>query len=187
MIIETRYLRAMLLFVANDDIRHYLNGVYIKGDKMMATNGHYLTVCKLQEDSNLDVIIPTKHVQAAIQLAKRENKFTQPEIEITNERIGDVFYKPIDGKFPDYKKVLPKEFDVMECGAISVNPAYIAKFEKLGLLFNKRHIGISIKAKDESSAMIVHVYGCDDFFSLVMPIKFDKAKFFPDWLYKVEQ
>jgi hypothetical protein len=181
--IETRYLRAMLLFVANNDIRYYLNGVHIKGDRMVATNGHCLTVCRLKEDSGLDVIIPSKHIAVALQLTNRMPKGIQPTIEITADRIGDVFYKPIVGIFPDFNKVIPKKFDSMDVKKICVNPSYFAVFEKMGRLFFHQEAAISIKAMDERSAIIVHVSGCDDFFSLVMPMRFEGADFFPNWLF----
>ena len=37
--IPVNYLKAMLLFCGKKDVRYYLNGIAIKGDKMIATDG----------------------------------------------------------------------------------------------------------------------------------------------------
>lgn len=187
--IRSDYLKVMLLFAAEKGVRYYMNGVYIKGDRMYATDGACLTVCKLEGDSGLDVIIPSKEIRVALQLLDSIEGFPQT-IEVTADRIGQVFYKPIYGKYPNVTEVIPKPFDVMDAKKLTFNADYLSRYAKMSKIIcggapNKG--GISIKAKDELSAANIHVFGCDDFFSILMPMRNPGAEFWPHWIADTEE
>ncbi len=110
--------------ISNDDTRHYLNGVYLhinEGDGRnfltgVATDSHRLSSSSL-EVNNIDsfspFILPRKTVfqlcsllnessdQLTLQTSENKIKFKLGSMKLIS--------KVIDGKFPDYKKVVPTE------------------------------------------------------------------------------
>ncbi|MAJ85923.1 MAG: DNA polymerase III subunit beta [Candidatus Pelagibacter sp.] len=108
--------------ISNDDTRHYLNGIYFHitgaGEKNyltgVATDSHRLSSSSLEIPSlsnNISFILPKKTVFQLSNLLsdiKSEVKFKIGENKI--EFLTDnkkIISKVIDGKFPDYKKVVP--------------------------------------------------------------------------------
>jgi len=118
-------LRELLLLVqfsmAQQDIRYYLNGMLLVLDgetmRVVATDGHRLsyasgTVAKQEEKR--EVILPRK---AVLELARLLTETDEPvDIEIYSNqvkfRFGDIEFttKIIDGKFPDYTRVIPTNY-----------------------------------------------------------------------------
>ncbi|WP_227817360.1 DNA polymerase III subunit beta [Nitrogeniibacter aestuarii] len=105
--------------MAQQDIRYYLNGLLtvIDGNvlRMVATDGHRLAYAESAVDGNhprTDVILPRKTVlELARQLADSEEPL---EVIIAGNQIVfrfgpiELISKLIDGKFPDYERVIPK-------------------------------------------------------------------------------
>lgn len=109
-------LRRALVAVSNKVPRYYLCGVRIAveirpaGARLIvqATNGHF--AYSYASDAaggtgGFDVIIPTDVVKAALRLAARE----QTIIEVTQDSINGISFTPIDGSFPDMRRVFPRE------------------------------------------------------------------------------
>ncbi|WP_392552230.1 DNA polymerase III subunit beta [Orbus wheelerorum] len=109
--------------MANQDVRYYLNGMLFETEnnllKTVATDGHRLAVCALPIGQNIpttsSVIMPRKGV---LELAKLVGDSDEPiNIQIGNNNLrvnlADLTFtsKLIDGRFPDYKKVLPRNPD----------------------------------------------------------------------------
>jgi DNA polymerase-3 subunit beta len=109
--------------MAQQDVRYYLNGLMLeldkKGIRSVATDGHRLAMCELAAKTGVSdgqqVIVPRKGVQellrllesnegeVEIQLGGNHIRISTPEIRFTS--------KLIDGRFPDYKRVMPKGGD----------------------------------------------------------------------------
>lgn len=109
--------------MAQQDIRYYLNGLMLElGDgkiTAVATDGHRLALCaanaQLDFMESRQAIVPRKAVSEMsrlltdtdetmdIQLGTNHIQFTTNEMTFTS--------KLIDGRFPDYKSVLPKGGD----------------------------------------------------------------------------
>ena len=119
-----KYLLQMVHFaMAQQDIRYYLNGLLlvIEKDKVrtVATDGHRLaccdTICEVETEEPVEVIIPRKAVLQLMKLLPDTDELTQ--VEIGNEHacfsFGDIEFltKLIDGKFPDYNRVIPTNND----------------------------------------------------------------------------
>ena len=108
--------------ISNDDTRHYLNGVFLhlteaNGRNFLtgvATDSHRLSSSSLEIENINDfspLILPKKTVfqlcslltdnsdQLTIQTSENKIKFKIGKIKLVS--------KVIDGKFPDYKKVVP--------------------------------------------------------------------------------
>jgi len=110
--------------ISNDETRHYLNGIYLHKIKIenksflsaVATDSHRLSSSSLEIDSNNDIeaiILPKKTIFQLISLLEQANS----SIKISNNKskikieIGNsvLISKVIDGRFPDYNKVIPKD------------------------------------------------------------------------------
>jgi DNA polymerase III subunit beta len=117
---QFRRLLALVQYaMAQQDIRYYLNGLLlvVKGNEIcvVATDGHRLAYAseKLEEQlSSIEVILPRKTVlELSRQLADNDDAL---EIALTPTqamfRFGAIEFvsKLIDGKFPDYERVIPK-------------------------------------------------------------------------------
>lgn len=107
--------------MAQQDIRYYLNGLLLVVDdnliKLVATDGHrlsYIAAENGQQQQKTEVILPRK---AVLELGKLLETSDEPvEIEIyasqARFRFGSVelVTKLIDGKFPDYTRVIPTNY-----------------------------------------------------------------------------
>jgi DNA polymerase III subunit beta len=118
-------LRDVLLLVqyamAQQDIRYYLNGLLLVLDnqqiKVVATDGHRLSYAAgqlAQSQEKREVILPRK---AVLELSKQLTDGDEPvEIAIFPNQVKFTFAnielvtKVIDGKFPDYTRVVPTNY-----------------------------------------------------------------------------
>ena len=116
-------LKALLALVqyamAQQDIRYYLNGLLMVVDgsqlKVVATDGHRLAFASRQLESDLgmqEVILPRKTI---LELAKLLSDGDAPvEIRLAANQARFAFdgvllvSKLVDGKFPDYTRVIPQ-------------------------------------------------------------------------------
>jgi DNA polymerase-3 subunit beta len=106
--------------MAQQDIRYYLNGLLMVADgrelKVVATDGHRLAFASLAVEAQLprqEVIVPRKTV---LELAKLlADSDDEVRIELSAAQAGfsfgnvELVSKLVDGKFPDYTRVIPGE------------------------------------------------------------------------------
>lgn len=108
--------------MANQDVRYYLNGLLfqIEGGQLTAvsTDGHRLAMAKTDIDDkeqSLRLIVPRKGVVELIRLL--EDKDEDIAINVSDNFIKidtanfSFISKLIEGKFPDYQRVIPKNND----------------------------------------------------------------------------
>ncbi|XZG70277.1 DNA polymerase III subunit beta [Chitinibacteraceae bacterium HSL-7] len=108
--------------MAHQDIRYYLNGLFMVTEgnllKLVATDGHRLAFTSAELTSSFDkneVILPRKTVlelyklladvddEVEIAIAANQVRFTFGSVVIQS--------KVVDGKFPDYNRVIPQNND----------------------------------------------------------------------------
>ena len=108
--------------MAVQDIRYYLNGMLMMFESsqisVVATDGHRLAFASEAVDADLgektEIILPRKTVME-LQRLLQDNEETL-EIEIGSNQIRFTFNhieltsKLVEGKFPDYKKVIPQDY-----------------------------------------------------------------------------
>jgi DNA polymerase-3 subunit beta len=116
-----KYLLGMVHYaMAAQDIRYYLNGMLLVVDgaivRAVATDGHRLALCEVAKDgaagSRIEAIIPRKTIHelarllsdsaeepVRVQMAANQVKFSFGGVELIS--------KLVEGKFPDYTKVIP--------------------------------------------------------------------------------
>ncbi len=106
--------------MANNDSRYYLNGMLFETDRgilrMIATDGHRLAVNEyatplFPADPPVHVIVPRKAVTELLSLLNDTMDLVGVQIDdntlkITSDR-HEFITKLIEGRFPDYKRVLP--------------------------------------------------------------------------------
>ena len=110
--------------ISNDETRHYLNGIYLHKTKLenksflcgVATDSHRLSSSSLEIDPNIQIesiILPKKTIFQLISLLEQNsnpikisNNKSKIKFEMNN---GTLISKVIDGRFPDYNKVIPKD------------------------------------------------------------------------------
>ena len=112
--------------ISNDETRHYLNGIYLHKTKLenksflcgVATDSHRLSSSSIEIDSSTEIepiILPKKTIFQLISLLEQNpNKIkvsnTKSKIKFEMEN-SVLISKVIDGRFPDYNKVVPKNND----------------------------------------------------------------------------
>jgi DNA polymerase-3 subunit beta len=146
-------------FSISDDLsRYYLTGLFLHtlqemdGLKLTAvsTDGHRLTVIKLNHytgDIPLDgVIIPKK---ALFEVRRMISLSQQQEVKISVSRVkikfewetSTIISKLIDGEFPDYSRVLPKENNQL----LRVNRKdLVSIIDRVSTVTNDSHRGIKL-------------------------------------------
>lgn len=120
-----RTLRSLLQLVqyamAQQDIRYYLNGLLVLIEKdtliLVATDGHRLAYVSTKLDSEYpraEVIVPRKAVLELVKLLAETEDAVELEILQNQVRFRfsgiDLISKVVDGKFPDYTRVIPTNY-----------------------------------------------------------------------------
>ena len=107
--------------ISNDESRYYLNGLFLqsyqqentKEIRSVATDGHRLALSFTESnfEENFSVIIPKKSVNEIRRIIDGVKKVhistSRTKIKLVADR-STIVSKLIDGEFPEYQKVLPK-------------------------------------------------------------------------------
>lgn len=154
--------------MASNDSRYFLNGMKFETEgnllRTVATDGHRLAVCALaleQELPNSSIIVPRKGVLELSRLLNAGNEMAQVQIGTNNIRIhlGEVVFtsKLIDGRFPDYRRVLPRNAThIIEGDWATLKNAFVRmailshdKVRAVCLDLSENQLKISVKNKEQ--------------------------------------
>lgn len=106
--------------MASQDVRYYLNGLLLELDahrlRAVATDGHRLALADTELETpfpeGMQVIVPRKGIQELLRLLSDSDALLQVELADNHLRVSwpDVRFttKLIDGRFPNYQRVIPK-------------------------------------------------------------------------------
>ena len=147
--------------MAQQDVRYYLNGMLWELDskqlRVVATDGHRLAMCTLPEklkvkgDGAAQVILPRKGVLELARLLMDDEG--DIEIVIGSNHIRAMTQdftftsKLVDGKFPDYQRVLPRSPDKVLLGSrLELRQA----FTRTAILSNEKYRGVRLKLAENS-------------------------------------
>lgn len=164
-----RHLLHMVHFaMAQQDVRYYLNGMLIvtegKQLKAVATDGHRLAYFELEiegELPRLDLILPRRTVNELLRLLSESEDVIRLEIFPTRLRLRfgaiEMVSKLVEGKFPDYERVIPKGHHrkaQIERQALvaSLNRAAVVTTEKskgVRLSFSKDQLAVQTRNADQ--------------------------------------
>ena len=150
--------------MAQQDVRYYLNGMLVETDGKMlrtvATDGHRLALCETELETKVktkqQVIMPRKGV---LELQRILGEAGQLELGIgTNHvraQIGDIRFtsKLIDGKFPEYGRVIPVE----PANKINADRDTLRQaLQRTAILSNEKYRGVRLNIKPELLLLQTH-------------------------------
>lgn len=181
--INLRLLGAVSLFASDEETRYYLNGVCIevdaRGTTYVATDGHKLVACHEaltsdETDNGLTgtFIIPTLHCKPFklnkddVGVAKMFAAHgVRGRLTLAHELV-DVTFSPIDGVFPDWRKVVPQGPASGVLAQFNLkNLAVVEKFAKaLGL-------GVPFIAHNGPDPAPIWFPNEDDMIAVLMPFR----------------
>ncbi|AAO53559.1 DNA polymerase III subunit beta [Pseudomonas syringae pv. tomato] len=140
--------------MAQQDVRYYLNGMLLEVSagilRAVATDGHRLAMCSMSADiehaDRHQVIVPRKGILEMARLLTEQDGMVsivlgQHHIRATT---GEFTFtsKLVDGKFPDYERVLPKGGDKLVLGD---RQSLREAFSRTAILSNEKYRGIRLQ------------------------------------------
>ena len=149
--------------MAQQDVRYYLNGMLLETGggflRAVATDGHRLALCQAEIDSKVDeqqVIVPRKGVLELQRLMSGEGDLNI-ELGANHVRIqldGIRFTsKLIDGRFPEYERVIPKE---SSNELTADRGAFRGALQRTAILSNEKYRGIRLVIRDSGVVLQAH-------------------------------
>ena len=151
--------------MANQDVRYYLNGLLFdfSGQQLraIATDGHRLAICDLESSvditSDRQLIVPRKGVMELSRMLSGDEDQVTLAIGRNHIRLvkGDTTFtsKLIDGRFPDYKAVVPVGADKQ---MLVDKATFIQALQRAAILSNEKYKGVKLEAAGSTIKIIAH-------------------------------
>lgn len=151
--------------MAQQDVRYYLNGLLLElnenGVRAVATDGHRLALRDLEIPMKIkektQIILPRKGV---IELIKHlENKEEEVSVKISNNHIrvkfNEIIFtsKLIDGKFPDYDRVVP---EIGKSVVLAERELLRQSLTRASILSNEKYRGVRILLEKGKLRALAH-------------------------------
>lgn len=174
--IDVNVLKAVNLSAGTEKFRDYLNGVLLEIDAesvtYVATDGHRLMAVhrKVHERNTLTgyYILPRKDIDA-IKLSKKSSPdatMTKSGADILIEYDGGKsIMKPIDGSYPDWRRVLPSKTDGTPA---QYNGELLESFQKFGKLL---YMGMPHLHHNGAGPAMVTFADHPEAFGVIMPLR----------------
>ncbi len=147
--------------MAQQDVRYYLNGVLliVENNKLrvVATDGHRLAYNAASiggEHEKQEIILPRKAVMELSKLLADNDE--NIELEISQQQIKTTFSgitlttKVIEGKFPDYERVIPKYDNHLNMERIFLQQA----LQRAAILSNEKFRGVRFVLTEKNLSII---------------------------------
>ena len=164
-VLPQKKLKDLLLSVqyamAQQDVRYYLNGVLLIIDsdklKVVATDGHRLAYNAGAIDGHYEkqeIILPRKAVSELSKLLADsdesvELEFSQQQVKVTFSGIT-LITKVIEGKFPDYERVIPKYDNHLNMERAVMQQA----LQRAAILSNEKFRGVRFVLTEKNLSII---------------------------------
>ena len=151
--------------MANQDVRYYLNGLLFDftGEQLraIATDGHRLAICDLESNVNISndrqLIVPRKGVMELARMLSGDAEEVTLAIGRNHIRLvkGDTIFtsKLIDGRFPDYKAVVPVGADKQ---MLVDKATFIQALQRAAILSNEKYRGVRLEAAGSTIKIVAH-------------------------------
>ncbi|MEK9542991.1 MAG: DNA polymerase III subunit beta, partial [Luminiphilus sp.] len=143
--------------MAQQDVRYYLNGMLLELKagrlRMVATDGHRLALCTAGDAVSVgdaSVIVPRKGILELSRLLDADDTLRlvigSNHIRAVNKQFTFTS-KLVDGKFPEYERVLPKSADKTVIGErLELRQA----FTRTAILSNEKYRGVRLKLSEDT-------------------------------------
>jgi DNA polymerase III subunit beta len=145
--------------MAQQDVRYYLNGLLMELSKdffrLVATDGHRLALSEYEGENNItteeQIIIPRKGILELARLLSNTDELAEVKISNNHIRVETKQFtftsKLIDGKFPDYNRVIPLDGNK----TLSVNRDLLKQsLHRISILSNEKYRGIRLTLGDNN-------------------------------------
>jgi DNA polymerase-3 subunit beta len=167
--VQARKLRTMLeataFCMAQQDVRYYLNGLYLEVDKgsirAVATDGHRMAIAVDssggQSEKAVQIIVPRKAIQEILRLVPTTEELVHVDLSTNHMRLeldGAIFTsKLIDGKFPDYTKVIP----TTQSKRVTLDrQGFRESLGRVAILANEKYRGVRLNLEDSRLRITAH-------------------------------
>lgn len=180
--IQIDVLKAMLLFAAKDDVRTYLNAIYVeagpKGARLTATDGHVLACYQLDEDAHgvLDAVIPRELIERALKVSPKRLTHLSLSIQDGQARLGELTSPLINSPYPHYRKVIPKSVNGTPG---QYDPELLVRFSKAVKILNGEYTTLAYNGPESAAWVSINI---PQFFGVIMPIRNPETPTLPTWL-----
>lgn len=149
--------------MAQQDVRYYLNGMLWEvGDGMfraVATDGHRLALSTLDQSvaGDIQVIVPRKAVLELSRLLTNEDEdatvvLSSQQLRVTTNEFTFTS-KLIDGRFPDYSKVIPQGGDKILVADRDILKQALAR---VAVLANEKHRSVRLEMEKDLLRIITN-------------------------------
>ena len=157
-----RLLKQVEFAMAQQDIRYYLNGLLLDVNEnklnLVGTDGHRLSFTSTtlnQGYEKTDVILPRKTIIELIKLLEESDEEITIELAAgqANFSFGEIslISKVIDGKFPDYHRVIP----TAHSNTFTANRvAMLTAMQRASILSNEKYRGIRMVLSENNIKLI---------------------------------
>ncbi len=150
--------------MAQQDVRYYLNGMLLETGgahlRAVATDGHRLALCQVAVNGGKvkeqQVIIPRKGV---LELQRLLGGDGDVDLQLGENhvrvQIGGIRFtsKLIDGRFPEYSRVIPKESD----NELTADKEVLrSALQRTAILSNEKYRGIRLIIRDSGVVLQAH-------------------------------
>jgi DNA polymerase III subunit beta len=180
--VQANHFAAAIHSAAKQDIRYYLNGVYVEATedetRCISTDGY--GVIALRADSvngmggtNLiDLIVPRDVVERVVKATKGKGQISLQRTDghwsvVTT--VGTFPFAPVDGRFPQYRSVIPHS-PSGELGQF--DPELLIRFTKAAKALGFK--GSPEITHNGTSGALVTLDGMGEFLGVVMPFRIQK-------------
>ncbi|MEM7762468.1 MAG: DNA polymerase III subunit beta [Pseudomonadota bacterium] len=159
-----RLLNKTYFAMAQQDVRYYLNGMLLETEgntiRAVATDGHRLALCECQVDADelptQQVIVPRKGVLELQRLLGEDGEMTlafgKNHIRVQTGTIRFTS-KLIDGRFPDYQRVIPSDTQNF---LVADRQGMRAALQRAAILSNEKYRGIRLEIRDSGATIMAH-------------------------------
>ena len=183
--LPVQILKAASITEASNDVRYYLNGIFVKHDRICSTDGHTLFINWVKDwpegfdvSGLTDGVIIRIHGSIPRGAAKAEFNPTSGKAGIVNysfNRKASIHlgaFEIIDGIFPDVDRVLKtKEQEPVPVTQIGFNPTYLGRLQQLSKVMVSSPLAMKFFGPDKAAfAEIQHpTWGLSEY--CVMPMR----------------
>lgn len=159
--LDARQVKAAMVMSAKNDIRYYLNGLLIGGNKIVSTDGHRMMIIDSKEAEfeptifSIKGTLPASAINCEFVFIGDDHGVVTCTTGYGGEIDKVVKFAIIDGRFPDYNRVIPNG-DCVEFNEICFNLEYMSDVSKAAkLLGNKLSIGsFKLYGEDAPKAVV---------------------------------
>lgn len=151
--------------MAQQDVRYYLNGLLLETSEQqlraVATDGHRLALCDLKGtfagDGTQQIIVPRKGVLELQRLLGDGDEDATVEFGSNHIRVScnsiRFTSKLIDGRFPEYERVVPKGGDKI---LIATRKDLYDALNRAAILSNEKYRGVRLQLSGKRLKILAH-------------------------------